>query len=392
MIITACGLAFGQNYATKSGKAEQEIRKTFDMTAQALVKNDLAALSNYYADDLTFTVADGRVANKTQFFEFVKNSKRETFNFSDLQIRTFGNTAVVNFTRTSTNVSADGAKSNSQSRDTATLVKKGKGWQFVALQISNEMADTAASAEQEIRQTLDKLADALTRRDADAAANFYADNWTFIGRNGEMTNKTQRLAGMKSGQPRPGVFNYEDVNIRVMGNTAVVLARPTYPIKFANGNTVTVSDRATMTLAKNNGRWQLVATQSTWDNPDTGDNAAVEKQIGEILTNWGAAIGRRDVAAIEKIIPPNELMIYTPDGKILSREQYLELVKNLPGEAAVTGKSERTTVQGDTAVSTGTYTVTPKGGQATNYNYTATFVRRAGRWHPIAFSSTAAQK
>lgn len=138
ILIAACGFVFGQS------KDEREIRKMFEMSAAALVKNDMSALSNYYTDDLTFTVADGKTYNKTQFLDFVKNTKRESFNFSDLSVRPFG-------------------------------------------------------------------------------------------------------------------------------NTAVVLARPTYPIKFANGQIITVSDRATMTLQKTNGRWQIVATHSTWDNPETGD-------------------------------------------------------------------------------------------------------------------------
>jgi len=47
-------------------------------------------------------------------------------------------------------------------------------------------------------------------------------------------------------------------------------------------------------------------------------------------------------------------------------------------------------VTGDTAVQSGTYSVTPKaGGNAMNYKYTATFVRRGGRWMPIAFNTRA---
>jgi len=130
MIIAATTFIFGQS------KDEQEIRKMFEMSAEALVKNDIAALSNYYADGLTFTVADGNTYNKTQFLDFVKNSKRESFKSDDLSVRTFGNTAVVVFTRTSTGVNNDGTKTNSKSRDTAMLVKNGGRWQFVALQIS----------------------------------------------------------------------------------------------------------------------------------------------------------------------------------------------------------------------------------------------------------------
>ncbi len=257
MIIAATTFVFGQS------KDEQEIRKMFEMSANALVKNDVAALSNYYADGLTFTLADGRTINKTQFLDFAKNSKRESFNFDDLNIRTFGNTAVVNFNRTSTNVNPDGSKTNSKSRDTATLVKNGKSWQIVALQISNEQA---------------------------------ADN-----------------------------------------------------------------------------------------------QAETEKQIGELMTNWGNALGRRDAAAVEKMLPA-DLMIVPPDGKMTaSRAEYLEVVKTFPSEATVTGKSEKTIVSGDTAVQTGTYTVTPKAGGAStmNYRYTATFVRRGGRWMPIAFNGRA---
>ncbi len=57
--IAATTSVLGQNYTKTSVSAEQEIRKMFEMTAAALLKNDLAALSNYYADDLTFTLADG---------------------------------------------------------------------------------------------------------------------------------------------------------------------------------------------------------------------------------------------------------------------------------------------------------------------------------------------
>jgi uncharacterized protein (TIGR02246 family) len=264
---------------------------------------------------------------------------------------------------------------------------------FVVLAATAGFGFGQSKDEQEIRQTLDKLAEALTRSDADAAAGFYADNFTFIGRNGAVTTKTERLAALKSAPSRPGAFKYADVNIRVLGNAAVVLARPTYPIKFANGQTVTVSDRATITLAKTDGRWQLVSTQSTWDNPETGDRAAVEKQLTAILTEWGNAVGRRDAAAIEKILPPNEFMLKKPDGKMYNREQYLDSIKNLPGEAAVAGKADQTMVMSETAVSSGTYSVTPKAGAETmNFNYTATFVRRAGRWFPVSFYSSAAPK
>jgi uncharacterized protein (TIGR02246 family) len=247
-----------------------------------------------------------------------------------------------------------------------------------------------SKAEQEIRDTLGKIAEALTRNDADQLANYWTDDHIFINQNGTIITKAERIANLKNAQPRPGVFKYEDIRVRMLGNNAaVVTLRATYPIKFANGQIVTVSDRAASTMIKTNGRWQIVVTQSAYENPSTGDAAAVEKQLNEILTNWGAAIGRRDVAAIEKILPPNQFLVHTPDGRTLNREQYLEGLKNLTGEAVYTGNQEKVTVQGDTAVSMGTVTVTPKGGQSSTFKYTATFVRRAGRWFPVSFYADA---
>jgi uncharacterized protein (TIGR02246 family) len=388
MIIAATTFVFGQS------KNEQEIRKMFEMTANALVKNDLAALSNYYADDLTMTLADGRTGNKTQFLDFVKNSKRESFNFDDVSVRTFGDTAVVNFNRTSTNITPDGTKSKSKSRDTATLVKNGKGWQIVALQISNEQAGNQAdgNAEQEIRKTLNTIADALVKNDVATLSNHYADSYTFIGSNGEVVNKTQRLERAKNA--RFQTFSYEDLNIRQMGDAAVVIARPAQTIKLENGEMRNLQDRATLTMAKMNGRWQIVATQVTSYNPSSGNQAETEKQIGEIMTIWGNAAGRRDTAAVEKILPA-DFMLVSPDGKLsATRAEYLEVVKSFPTDATVTGKAEKTIVSGDTAVQTGTYSVMPKasGANAANYRFTATFVMRGGRWLPIAFNSRAIEQ
>lgn len=382
MIIAATTFIFGQS------KDEQEIRKTMEIVAAAIVKSDVTALSNYYADDVTVTVDDGRVVNKTQFLDFIKNSKREEFNFSDVKVRTFGNAAVVNFTRISTNVNNDGSKSNSQSRDTATLAKNGGRWQIVALQISNEMANnqSGGNTEQEIRQTLDSIAAALVKNDSAALSNYYADSYSFVNSVGTMSNKAQRLEAAKNARFQS--FSYEDMNIRQMGNAAVVVLRPVQTVKLENGQTEIRRARATMTMAKRDGRWQIVAIQVTPDNPPSGDQAATEKQIGEIMSNWGNAAGRRDAAAIDKILPA-DFMLVSPDGKLANRTQYLEIVKNFPADATVSGKAERTIVMGDTAVQSGTYSTAPKAGGADtrNFSYTATFVRRGGRWMPIAFNS-----
>jgi uncharacterized protein (TIGR02246 family) len=247
--------------------------------------------------------------------------------------------------------------------------------------------------EQEIRQTLNTIADALVKNDIATVSNHYADSYTFTNERGETTNKTRRLEGIKN--TRRESFSYGEMNIRVFGNTAVAIVNPTFTPIDTNGQKTTVQDRATLTLVKTDGRWQIVAIQTTNNLINqAGTQSETEKQIGEVLTNWGNALGRRDAATVEKIMPA-DFMLMSPDGKLYSsRAEYLEVVKNYPTEATITGKGEKTIVAGDTAVQSGTYSVTPKtgGANATSFSYTATFVRRDGRWMPIAFNSRAMQQ
>jgi ketosteroid isomerase-like protein len=66
------------------------------------------------------------------------------------------------------------------------------------------------------------------------------------------------LARVKS-NPAFASFAFENVRVRVYGNTAV--ATKTVKIKYATGKTFT--DLATHVLIKKEGRWQLVAAQGT---------------------------------------------------------------------------------------------------------------------------------
>lgn len=241
--------------------------------------------------------------------------------------------------------------------------------------------------EQEIRKMMEMNADAIVKNDTAALSNYTADSLTFTGAEGVTVNKTQYLERIKNSKFES--FSFADMNIRVFGNAAVVVANPTFTTIDKNGDRTNVKDHSTMTLVKTGGRWQVVAVHRSTNQAD--NQSLTEKQIGEVLSAWGNALGRRDAAAVDKILPA-DFMVMSPDGKLLtSRAEYLEIVKNYPGEATVTGKGEKTIVMGDTAVQSGTYTVTPKAGgaNAATYAYTATFVRRNSLWTPIAFNSRA---
>jgi uncharacterized protein (TIGR02246 family) len=116
--------------------------------------------------------------------------------------------------------------------------------------------------EQAVRQVLNELYAALGRNDAAALDRIYADDYTFINESGEFTTKAPRLAAIKSGEMKYESLSFEDVNVRVYGNTAVATYRAMVKAR-SKGQDVGGALRVTITLVKTKGRWQVVAAQAT---------------------------------------------------------------------------------------------------------------------------------
>lgn len=116
--------------------------------------------------------------------------------------------------------------------------------------------------EQTVRKIIDELSAAVGRNDVDALNRIYADGYTFVSEAGVMTTKAQRLAAMKSGTLKYESVVFDEVNVRVYGDTAVATYRVTTKGQ-ANGQDVSGQFRATITFAKMKGRWQEVAAQIT---------------------------------------------------------------------------------------------------------------------------------
>ncbi|HEY7914393.1 MAG TPA: nuclear transport factor 2 family protein [Blastocatellia bacterium] len=116
--------------------------------------------------------------------------------------------------------------------------------------------------EQAVRQALNELYAALGRNDAAALDRIYSDDYTFINESGEFTTKAPRLAAIKSGEMKYESLSFDDLKVRLYGNTAVA----TYHAKVkarSKGQDVGGTLRVTVTLVKTKGRWQVVAAQAT---------------------------------------------------------------------------------------------------------------------------------
>lgn len=257
MLMTVGGFVCGQS------KAEQEIRQTLSAIADALVKNDTALLANHYADSYTFTNAQGETAGKAQRLEVIKNTKRESFSYGDVNIRVFGDTAIVVANPTFTNIDGNGQKTNVKDRATITMMKNGGRWQIIAVHGSNNLLNqSGGSEEQTIRRTVTNLMDALSRNDADAAARIYADDYQIVMQDGTTVTKAPRISAMKSGNIKYIGLVTDNLKIRQYGNAAVATYLVTGKSVTPNGEQ-NLDHQVTATLIKNGSQWQVVSSQLT---------------------------------------------------------------------------------------------------------------------------------
>jgi uncharacterized protein (TIGR02246 family) len=125
-LIATSTLALGQ------ADKEQGVRQTLDKMQAALRNNDANSYVSSFADDYTFISPRGVLMNKSERLESMTTgqSKFESFNYENVKIRFYGNTAVVNAKANVKNVGTDATTA----MVTLVLVKKASQWQVVAHQ------------------------------------------------------------------------------------------------------------------------------------------------------------------------------------------------------------------------------------------------------------------
>jgi ketosteroid isomerase-like protein len=101
LCLLSLSLAAGQQASTTSG-VEDQITKLEQGWAQATIKDGVAAVDQYEADDIMSTDPSGRVTDKAQDKKDLSSGdlKFQSIELSDLKIRVYGNTAVVTGTET----------------------------------------------------------------------------------------------------------------------------------------------------------------------------------------------------------------------------------------------------------------------------------------------------
>ncbi len=133
---------------------------------------------------------------------------------------------------------------------------------FVFSQPTRSSENQKGNDEQAVRQLFNELSAALGRNDTAALDRIYADDYTLVNESGVLTTKAPRLAAIRSGELKYESVSFDDVNVRMYGNTAVATYRVTSKGQ-SKGQDIGGQFRATSTYVKIKGRWQLVAAQVT---------------------------------------------------------------------------------------------------------------------------------
>jgi ketosteroid isomerase-like protein len=83
--------------ATLMADPTDGVREAANGWTQAAVKQDATALAKYLADDLQYAHAGGQTQNKEQYIASVMKGppRYESFTFSDLKVKQYGNVAVL---------------------------------------------------------------------------------------------------------------------------------------------------------------------------------------------------------------------------------------------------------------------------------------------------------
>ena len=143
-------------------------------------------------------------------------------------------------------------------------------WLFVAVSlavvgcysVARHSDETLPDDVNVIRHLEEEVAAATERNDADALVPLLAPDFTFVNPAGLLITKDAFLNNFRAGRLRNSSYKVDEVQVRVYGDAAVVTYRSTVA-GTAGLQDLAPERRRTTVLIKRDGKWLIVAQQST---------------------------------------------------------------------------------------------------------------------------------
>jgi uncharacterized protein (TIGR02246 family) len=118
------------------------------------------------------------------------------------------------------------------------------------------------SVEKAVMQMEEELRAAISKGDAKAYARIVGDDYVFTNADALMRTKAQMVSAYESGSIKYESVKFDEIKVHPYGDTVVVTGRSTVK-GMDNGKDISGQSRYTRVYVKRQGKWQLVATQST---------------------------------------------------------------------------------------------------------------------------------
>jgi ketosteroid isomerase-like protein len=100
---------------------------------------------------------------------------------------------------------------------------------------------------------------AMVTNDADAIGSFMADDWTIVGSDGGVGGRERFLALVRSGALTHDVMTSEELDVRVYGDAAVVIACGVSGGRW-QGQAFRETERSSSVFVRRGGGWRCVLT------------------------------------------------------------------------------------------------------------------------------------
>jgi hypothetical protein len=113
------------------------------------------------------------------------------------------------------------------------------------------------------------------------------------------------------------------------------------------------------------------------------------RKVIQFMTVWENLSNKHDVAALDKLLPA-DLVITFQDGQVQTRDEYITALRNNPSDFTITDYDQKVDLYADhnAAIARARYVVAVSKDVKLDFRYTVTFLKRKGRWEPVAFHSS----
>jgi ketosteroid isomerase-like protein len=134
-------------------------------------------------------------------------------------------------------------------------------WAGVSVAQAQGSPDKGPSAAEAVKQAEHNWVDAAKAGDADKLGQILADDWVGLGYDGKKATKQSILSDVKSGKLKLESFEFAPMDVKVLGNVAVVQGGDTE--KSTIGGKDTSGQWVWMDVfEKRDGKWVAVRSQS----------------------------------------------------------------------------------------------------------------------------------